>query len=169
MVVVKVMDPLDPANARTAIENIMFTYAERIDAGDFAGLAELFSQARMIGPDGSVQGEGKDEIQAIYDRSTMLYEDGTPMTQHVTTNLIIEFGPEGRSADVRSRFTVVQQLPDFPLQCIITGYYEDKFAYSTPEGAQTGEPEGWHFIERRMKPKLVGDLSRHLKIDLADA
>jgi hypothetical protein len=29
------MDPLDPANARTAIENILFTYAERIDGGDF--------------------------------------------------------------------------------------------------------------------------------------
>ena len=52
------MDPLDPTNARTAIENIMFTYAERIDGGDFAGLAELFAQARMLGPDGSVQGEG---------------------------------------------------------------------------------------------------------------
>ncbi len=155
------MDPLDPANARTAIENIMFTYAERIDGGDFEALAELFSRARMIGPDGSVQGEGQDEIRAIYDRSTQLYEDGTPMTQHVTTNLIFEFADDGRSADVRSRFTVMQQLPDFPLQCVITGYYEDKFAYD--------DEHGWHFTERRMKPKLAGDLSRHLKFDLAEA
>lgn len=163
------MNPLDPAQARTAIANIMFTYAERIDAGDFAGLAELFSRARMIGPDGSVQGEGKDEIQAIYDRSTKLYEDGTPMTQHVTTNLIFEFAPDGRSADVRSRFTVMQQLPDFPLQCIITGYYEDKFAFSEPGKDRAGTVGGWHFVERRMKPKLMGDLSRHLKYDIADA
>ena len=69
--------------------------------------------------------------------------------------------PRGRSAEVRSRFTVMQQLPDFPLQCVITGYYEDKFAYD--------EQLGWHFTERRMKPKLAGDLSRHLKYDLADA
>jgi len=164
------MDPLDPANARTAIENLLFTYAERIDGGDFSGLAELFSQARMIGADGTVQGEGKDEIQAIYDRSTRLYEDGTPMTQHVTTNLIFEFGPDGRTADVRSRFTVVQQLPDFPLQCIITGYYEDKFAYTPPpEGVQPGGLDGWHFIERCIKSKLTGDLSRHLMIDLPGA
>ncbi|MBJ18981.1 MAG: nuclear transport factor 2 family protein [bacterium] len=155
------MDPLDPANARTAIENIMFSYAERIDGGDFDGLAELFSRARMVGPDGSVQGEGKEGVRAIYDRSTQLYEDGTPMTQHVTTNLIFEFAPDGRSAAVRSRFTVMQQLPDFPLQCIITGYYEDQFAYD--------EAVGWHFRERRMKPKLAGDLSRHLKYDLTDA
>ena len=83
------------------------------------------------------------------------------MTQHVTTNLIFDFGEDGRSASVRSRFTVLQQLPDFPLQCIITGYYEDRFAYD--------EAAGWHFTERRMKPKLAGDLSRHLKYDLADA
>ena len=159
------MDPLDPANARTAIENILFTYAERIDAGDFSGLAELFAQARMVGPDGSVQGEGKEQIQAIYDRSTKVYEDGSPMTQHVTTNLIFEFASDGRSAKVRSRFTVMQQLPDFPLQCIITGYYEDSFAF----GALPDGQEGWHFTERRMKPKLAGDLSRHLKYDLADA
>ena len=154
-------DPLDPANARTAIENIMFTYAERIDGGDFAGVGDLFSRARIVGPDGSVQGEGKEQVKAIYDRSTKLYEDGTPMTQHVTTNLIFDFAEDGRSARVRSRFTVMQQLPDFPLQCIITGYYEDAFAYD--------DREGWHFTERRMKPKLAGDLSRHLKYDLSEA
>ena len=155
------MDPLAPANARTAIENLMFRYAECIDGGDFAGIGEIFADARMLGPKGDVQGEGKDEIKAIYDRSTMLYEDGTPMTQHVTTNLILEFAEDGRSASARSRFSVMQGLPDFPLQCIITGYYEDKFSYD--------EVRGWHFSERRMKPKLAGDLSRHLKYELRDA
>ena len=154
-------DPLNPAEARIEIENLMFKYAERIDGGDFVGLAELFSKARMLGPNGDVQGEGSEQIKAIYDRSTKLYEDGTPMTQHVTTNLIFELEEGGRAAQVRSRFTVLQQLPDFPLQPIITGYYEDRFEYN--------ETDGWHFVERRMKPKLAGDLSRHLKYDLADA
>ena len=59
----------------------------------------------------------------------------------------------------------MQQLPDFPLQCIITGYYEDTFEYGPlPDGQ-----DAWHFTERRMKPKLAGDLSRHLKYDLSDA
>ena len=43
-------NPLDPAHARTAIENLMFTYAERIDAGDFKGLAALFAKATSRGP-----------------------------------------------------------------------------------------------------------------------
>ncbi|MAG30028.1 MAG: Ring hydroxylating enzyme beta subunit [Deltaproteobacteria bacterium] len=155
------MDSVDPAGARVAIENLMFTYAERIDGGDFAGVAALFAKARMLGPEGELQGEGAEQIEAIYDRSTKLYEDGTPMTQHVTTNLQFAFAENGRTASVRSRFTVMQGLADFPLQCIITGYYEDRFAYD--------EEDGWHFTERRMKPKLLGDLSRHLKYDLGTA
>lgn len=152
---------LEPANARTAIENIMFTYAERIDAGDFDGVAEVFARGRILAANGDVQGEGREGVKAIYDRSTKLYEDGTPMTQHVTTNLIFDFAEDGRSASVRSRFTVMQQLPDFPLQCIITGYYEDEFEWD--------ESTGWYIAQRRMKPKLLGDLSRHLKYDIADA
>jgi hypothetical protein len=154
-------NPLDPANARTAIENLMFVYAERIDAGDFKGLAALFAHARMIGPKGNVQGTGSAEIEQIYLKATQVFEDGTPMTQHVTTNLILEFAPDGRSCRGRSRFTVLQAVPGFPLQPILTGYYEDAFAYS--------EADGWHFTERRMKPKLAGDLSRHLKYALQDA
>jgi len=156
------MDPrsqLDPANARTAIENLMFSYAERIDAGDFEGIGELFARARILSAEGEVQGEGRAGVKAIYERSTQLFEDGTPMTQHVTTNLIFDFDEDGRQARVRSRFTVMQQLPDFPLQCIITGYYEDRFGWD--------EQIGWHFTERRMRPKLLGDLSRHLKYSLS--
>ncbi len=150
---------LEPANARTAIENLMFRYAECIDGGDFEGIGELFARAQILAADGEVQGEGRDGVRAIYERSTQLFDDGTPMTQHVTTNLILELGEDGRSASVRSRFTVMQALPDFPLQAIITGYYEDKFAWD--------DEAGWHFVERKMKPKLLGELSRHLKYEYA--
>ena len=146
------------ADARTAIEDLLYLYAEAIDAGDFAAIGELFAHARMLGPDGGISGEGKEGVQAIYDQSTKLFEDGTPKTQHVTTNLIFTFAPDGRSAQVRSRFTVFQALPEFPLQPIITGHYADTFAYT--------EALGWHFTERRMRPVLLGDLSRHLKYEL---
>ena len=154
------MSPPNRVDARNAIENLLFSYAERIDAGDFAGVGELFARARVLGPNGDVVGTGKDEIKTIFERSTRVYEDGSPMTQHVTTNVILTFGSDGQTASTRSRFTVMQALPDFPLQCIITGYYEDRFRHD--------EAEGWFFTERLMKPKLLGDLSRHLKYDLAD-
>ena len=147
------------ADARTEIENRMYEYAEAIDSGNFEAIGELFAKGRMLGPDGEVSGVGKEQIIAIYDRSTRLYEDGTPKTQHVTTNLHVEFAADGQSANVRSRFTVVQGLPDFPLQPIITGHYADQFAVT--------EEDGWHFTERWMRPVLLGDLSRHLKYELA--
>jgi hypothetical protein len=146
------------ADARTAIENLYFLYAERIDAGDFAGVAALFEHARILGPDGAVQATGREEVKAMYERSTRVYEDGTPRTQHVTTNLIFEFDADGRAVSTRARFTVLQALPDFPLQPIITGHYHDRFAWSAERG--------WHFVERQMRPVLLGDLSRHLLYEL---
>jgi len=155
------MNSSNRADVRSAIENLLFTYAERIDAGDFAGVGELFARARVLGPEGEVIATGKDEIEALYVHSTRVYEDGSPMTQHVTTNVILVPGSDDQTAAARSRFTVMQALPDLPLQCIITGYYEDRFARD--------EAIGWHFTERCMKPKLIGDLSHHLKYELADA
>ena len=155
------MNSSDPTDVRNAIENLLFVYAERIDAGDFAGVGELFARARILAPNGDVLATGKDEVEAVYDRSTRVYEDGSPMTQHVTTNVILTPFGDGQTVAARSRFTVMQALPDFPLQCIITGYYEDRFACE--------ETDGWYFIERWMKPKLLGDLSRHLKYELSDA
>jgi len=148
----------DRSEARTAIENLLFLYAEAIDAGDFARIGELFAKGRILAPGGEVTGEGKDGVRAIYEGSTRLFEDGTPKTQHVNTNLIFEFADDGRSAKVRSRFTVFQALPDFQLQPIITGHYADAFAHS--------DEDGWYFTERRMRPVLLGDLSRHLKYEL---
>ncbi len=153
------MHPLDRERARTAIEALLFTYAERIDAGDFAAVGELFARGRILAPTGEVIGTGAAEVQAIYERSTRRYEDGSPMTQHLTTNVLFDFGPEPRQVETRSRFSVMQALPDFPLQCIITGSYEDRFAFD--------DDGGWHFAERCMKPRLLGDLSRHLQIDLS--
>jgi ketosteroid isomerase-like protein len=148
----------DRADARTAIENLLFGYAEAMDAGDFVGIGELFAKGRIVAPNGEITGEGKDAVRAIYEGSTRLFEDGTPKTQHVNTNLIFEFADDGRSAKVRSRFTVFQALPDFPLQPIITGHYADTFAYT--------DQDGWYFTERRMRPVLLGDLSRHLTFEL---
>jgi hypothetical protein len=154
-------EPPEFAGARNAIENLLHQYAERIDAGDFAGVAELFAQARMLDPAGEVLATGSDEVKAVFEGSTKIHADGTPGTQHVTTNMILTLTDAGRKAETRSRFTVMQALPDFPLQCIITGTYEDGFSYS--------DSDGWYFTQRQMKPKLIGDLSRHLNFDLAGA
>jgi hypothetical protein len=46
----------------------------------------------------------------------IVYDDGTPRTKHVTTNIAVEVDEEAGTALARSYFTVLQALPDLPLQ-----------------------------------------------------
>lgn len=143
---------MNPSPA-TAIANLVYRYAELIDEGDFAGVARLFEDGCVVGPDGG-ESRGFEAVLDLYRGAARIYpESGTPCTQHVTTNLIIEIDEAGHSAQARSVFTVYQALEDFPLQVIITGSYRDEFALV--DGA-------WGFRRRQILPRLVGDMSRHL-------
>lgn len=133
------------------IENLIYRYAELLDLGDIAQVAQLFARARFLGPEGDVHGEGADAIAAIYQSFTRIYPDGTPLTHHVTTNVIIEV--DGNTAAARSYFTVFQATDELPLQPIIAGRYRDEFACDST---------GWYFTSRQMLPRLSGDLSKHL-------
>lgn len=140
------------------IENLIYTYADRIDAGDLDAVADLFTHGRIHGvEDGPPETvfEGRDEVRRLYGGSTRLYDDtGTPLTKHVTTNVRIEVDDEAGTALARSYYLVTQATPDLPLQVIITGRYRDTF--HRVDGA-------WWFDTRTMYVDQVGDLSHHLK------
>ena len=140
------------------IENLLHLYAERIDRGDFEGVADLLAYATIVGPQGDPGPSGRDDILAMYERTTRRYpDDGTPHTHHVTTNSIIEVDEEADTATARSYFTVFQALEGFPLQPIVAGRYQDRFERVAGQ---------WRFCERMMLPEHFGDVSRHLLIDL---
>ena len=139
------------------IKKLLYTYAERIDLGDFEGVADLFDHAVITTPGAKAGPGGRRAALEMYTRSTRLYDDGTPKTKHVTTNAIIEVDEANNFATSRSYFTVFQALQDFPLQAIIAGRYHDKFERNKGQ---------WRFSERMMLPELMGDLSRHLLIEL---
>ena len=144
-------------DSHSAIEELLYLYAERIDLGDFEGVADLFAHAVITTPGAKAGPGGRRAALEMYTRSTRLYDDGTPKTKHVTTNAIIDVDEANNSATSRSYFTVFQALHDFPLQAIIAGRYHDKFERNDGE---------WRFSERMMLPELMGDLSRHLLIEL---
>jgi ketosteroid isomerase-like protein len=148
------------ANAAREIENLIHTYAERIDAGDLEGVADLFAHGRLCPtPDAAPNQaiEGRERVLALYRGSTRIYDDGSPHTRHVTTNSIIEVDENGDAAAARSYYTVFQQVDDFPLQPIISGRYRDTF--QRIDGR-------WWFDTRVILVDLVGDLSRHLLIKI---
>jgi ketosteroid isomerase-like protein len=141
-----------------AITNLVYAYAERIDAGDFDGVAALLADADVSGEGGNPV-RGADAVRAMYERSTRRYDDdGTPKTKHVTTNLVVEVDSVAGRATCRSYFTVLQAVPgELALQPIIAGRYHDEFERHA---------DAWRFSKRHMIPDLVGDLGHHLLFEL---
>ncbi len=136
------------------IENLIYAYAERIDLGDLEGVAELFRHGRIEAQPGVVF-EGVEQVHSLYEMATRLYDDGTPRTKHVTTNVAVEADEESGTA--RSYYTVFQQTDELPLQPIIAGRYHDTF--HRVDGR-------WWFDTREMFVDLEGDLSHHLLFEL---
>ena len=134
------------------IENLIYRYAQLIDEGDLQATAQLLARAQFIGPEGEVHAEGAEAILGIYSAFTRIHADGTPLSHHITSNVMIEVeGDTGRS---QSYFTVLQATEDLPLQPVMAGRYIDSFAR---------DEKGWHFTSRQIIPRLSGDLSQHLK------
>ena len=144
--------PADPTSSYRAIENLIARYAELVDDGDFAGLGVLLADATFTG--GGEPVSGRDAIEKMFQDTLIVYADGTPRTQHVTTNVAIEVDEQASTAVSRSYVTVLQALPDLPLQPIAGGRYQDRFE------RRAGQ---WRFVERRVRINLVGDVIRHLR------
>jgi hypothetical protein len=144
-----------------AIENLLYTYAERIDSGDLEGVASLFAHGCIKpGPDAGPEAvvRGRDAVLKMYQAATRLYPDGTPRTRHLTTNAIVEVDEGADRASARSYFTVVQQTEVLPLQPIISGRYHDTF--HRIQGV-------WWFDTRIMLVDLMGNLKQHLLYELS--
>ena len=149
--------PADPRSSYRAIENLIATYAELVDGGDFRGVAILFADATFTGAAGPVSSQ--DAIEEMLRDGLIVYDDGTPRTKHVTTNIAIEVDEEAGTAVSRSYFTVLQAVPRLALQPIVSGRYQDRFE------RRDGQ---WRFVERLVRSDLVGDASRHIRDTAAD-
>ena len=135
-----------------AIAALIFSYAELLDLGDFAGVAGLFDQATYR-TQGRPPRHGAEEVLAVLQQLVALY-DGIPRTKHVTTNLVVEIDEGAGMAKARSYFTVFQATDGLPLQPIIAGRYHDSFARVAGI---------WRYSDRLIFIDLVGDLRYHLK------
>lgn len=146
------------SDAAIAIPNLLYLYADYIDAGDFTSAARLFSDGAIVSGEHRVVGE--QAIADLWRGWVRLYEDGTPRTRHLVTNPIITLAADGETAACRSQWTVLQATADLPLQAIASGRYEDQFRRI---GGQ------WRFTERRYaRVDLIGDMRAHLTKPLTD-
>ena len=142
-------------DCRSDISDLVFRYAEIVDAGAFDELATLFAhstlECQVSGqPNGGVVA-GREGITKWY-RAAVALHDGSPLTRHVITNLIVEIEPGETTATARSYFTVLQQTPDFALQVIAAGRYHYRFERIRGR---------WRFAGNLIQANFTGDLSRH--------
>ena len=143
-------DAADPvAAARREIERLIYHYAELQDAADWDAIAEMFEHGDFLA-DSGVGWRGK-EIAERRTANVLTYDDGTPRTRHVTTNLTIEVDPERGEASAESCYTILQGPPALPLQPIAAGRYIDRF--ERVDGR-------WRFTLPPQRPRSPGPLRR---------
>jgi len=140
---------MSPSEAE--IRALLDAYCERLDAGDFDGVAELFRQGVFRSPRGTNL-EGATAVRSQYD-AVILYDDGTPRTKHVLGTVIVDVDDQAGTASARCAFTVFQAVAG-PPRPVLTGRYHDRF--ERVDGA-------WCFRERFVYPDLEGDLSQHMR------
>ncbi|MGO9522235.1 nuclear transport factor 2 family protein [Mycobacterium sp.] len=140
------------------ITNLIYTYAELLDAGDLDAVAELFGHGRICGVENGPPETvfaGAARVRQMYEMATRIYEDGTPKTKHNTSNVQLRIDEAAGTARSTSYYCVTQATPELPLQVIVTGHYKDTFRRL--DGA-------WWFDTRTMFVDQVGDVSHHLKL-----
>jgi 3-phenylpropionate/cinnamic acid dioxygenase small subunit len=140
------------------ITELLYRYAELIDAGDFDGVGRLLARSTFGGPaSGSVS--GAENIAKLFAMTTRRYPDhgNTPRTRHLVLNPIVDLGGNGTAAS-RSTFCVVQDTEAVPIQPIVVGRYFDRFAH---------DGGSWYFTERKVEIQMIGDVSAHLMVDPA--
>lgn len=141
------------SNDATAITNLLYVYAERIDAGDLPGAAALFRNAKVKSRGGELDEAG---LLDQWRRVVKIYPCGTPRTKHVITNPIVEIDEVAGTATCGSYYTVLQATEALPLQVVAAGRYHDRF--ERVDGR-------WRFAWRDYSLfDLQGDLSAHLNL-----
>ena len=137
-----------------AIEALVYGYAEGIDTGDIAAVVDLFAHATWRSAARDEVLRDPQSVRAVYDR-IVVYDDGTPRTKHLITNLVVDVADDAMTATGRCSYTVLQGVvPGEPLQVVVAGRYVDRYERG---------PDGWRFADRLFIVDLSGDQSRHFR------
>ncbi len=136
--------------SRDQVTELLYRYAELIDAGDFDGVGALLGRGNFMGVAGPAA------IAKLFAATTRRFPEhgNRPRTRHLVLNPIVDIDAD--SARARSTFVVVQQTDTVALQPIVVGRYADTFAR---------DEHGWYFTERTVDVEMIGDISDHLLID----
>ena len=135
------------------IRNLLGTFSEIMDAGDWVGLGNLFADGRIVDEQGREIASGREGITGLWTAMVRLY-DGSPCTRHLVSGPVIEV--KDTSATCRSSFLLTQKVPDGELVLVAAGRYVDQL------NVRNGR---WTFSQRTFHLDQEGDMTKHL-VDL---
>ena len=127
-------------------------YGRLLDAADYDGVGELFADGTLLDPEGREIARGRDDVRDFY-RRTVILRDGSPRTEHATTE--IEISLEGDRASARSRFLTHMEGVQ-----VAAGRYEDTFMR---------DGDIWRFTTRRFFLDDARGLSTHVRLPQSKA
>ena len=67
----------EASDSRQRIEQLLYAYAECIDAGDFAGIGTLFADGEIRAAADGPPIRGSEAVRQLYAATVRLYGDGT--------------------------------------------------------------------------------------------
>ena len=142
---------------RSEIQALINEYTYRLDRGEFDRFGELFEKGEwyLSGDESTFALSGKVEVAEWLRANMHTYDNGSLNTKHATVNVTIDVEEGAETASAQMYLIVFQGVPpEFPLQCIFCGRYEDE--YVKDEGA-------WRFAKRTIFSDVVGEIRFHAK------
>ena len=140
-------------SAKDQIMSLLNRYSHTVDSGDLDGFVDLFSRGEWY-VEGTKPNRGAEEIFDNVISKIIIYEDGTPRTRHVNSNVELTIDEGAGAASGQRYVTVLQQTDSLPLQAIFSGHYFDEFV---------NDNGSWRFAKTVVHSPFVGDMSQHLK------
>jgi hypothetical protein len=141
------------SDAVEAIGELLVTYGRLLDAADYEGVGELFADGALLDPDGAEMARGRDGVANFYKRRVILY-DGSPDTEHVTKDAVIEVDDASTTATARSSFVTHQRIDGRRVR-VAAGRYEDRFAVIDGR---------WAFTHRRFFLDESDEIEKHVRL-----
>jgi hypothetical protein len=145
------------------IKRLINAYPARSDVADLDGVGELFAGAnirmriRNEDDDAQLSGDAK-AVADFFKAASRVYEDGGWNTRHHVCQAEIDVSDDRETAEATTYYLTTQYIPDeFPVQPIVVGQWEDKFA--RVDG-------GWKFTDRYFIRHQVGDMTFHTQAEM---
>ena len=137
------------------VRTTLHQYCDYFDSADFEAFAELFENGRWF----MVSQPGSGPVRKWIADHVVLY-DGSPLTRHEVTNLIVEPGRTRDEATFRCYVAIWQHVPERESRLL---------AHARFSGAFFDTSGRWQWREHAMNVDWAGDLSTHITGGLSPA